>query len=61
MRRAWKLEPVLVLGAVQAILALAVAFGLDLSAEQVGAIVAASAAVLSVVTRTQVTPNEKVP
>jgi hypothetical protein len=38
-----------------------VAFGFDLSAEQVGVIVAVSAAVLTVLTRTQVTPTSKLP
>jgi uncharacterized protein (DUF697 family) len=52
-------EPALILGAVQAVVALAVAFGFDLSAEQVGAIVAATAALLSVVTRSRVTPVGK--
>ena len=56
MKSLWGREPALILGAVQAILALVVAFGLDLSTEQVGAILAASAAVLAVVTRSQVTP-----
>ena len=49
-------EPALILGAVQAIAALVVAFGVDLTAEQVGLILAASAAVLSVVVRSKVTP-----
>ena len=54
-------EPALVLGAVQALIAMAVGFGLEVTAEQVGLIVAAAAAVLSVVTRTQVTPVHKDP
>ena len=52
----WGREPALVLGAVQAVLALVVAFGLKLSVEQTGAILAATAAILAVVTRSQVTP-----
>ena len=56
MRNLWGREPALILGAVQAVLALALAFGLDLSVEQTGAILAATAAVLAVVTRSQVTP-----
>jgi hypothetical protein len=51
-----KHEPVLILGAIQTAVALVVAFGLDLTAEQVGAVVAFSAAVLSVVARRKVTP-----
>lgn len=57
MKRIYDTEPALLLGAVQAVVALAVAFGLDLSAEQVGAILAASAAVLSVLLRRKVTPE----
>jgi hypothetical protein len=49
-------EPALVLGLVQAAIALAVGFGLDLTAEQVASLVAFTAAALSVVTRSQVTP-----
>lgn len=49
-------EPALILAAVQAALALVVAFGLNLTAEQVGAILAASAAVLGVITRQHVKP-----
>jgi len=52
-------EPVLILTAVQAALALAVAFGLDLSNEQTGAIIALSAAVLGVITRSKVTPADR--
>jgi hypothetical protein len=50
-------EPVLVLAAVQALVALAVGFGLPLSAEQVALIVAATAAVLGFIARQQVTPK----
>ena len=52
----WNREPALILGVVQAVLALAVSFGLDLSVEQTGALLAVSAAVLAVVTRQKVTP-----
>lgn len=50
----FKREPALVLGAVQAILALALSFGLNLSTDQMGAILAATAAILALVTRRQV-------
>ena len=50
-------EPALVAGVLQALLALLLAFGVPLSDEQVGAIVALSAAVLAVVVRQRVTPN----
>lgn len=50
-------EPVMTLAIVQATLALAVSFGLGWSGEQVGAVVAFSAAILGWVARTQVTPT----
>ena len=49
----WKREPALILGAVQALLALALSFGLELSSQQIGAILAATAALLALVTRRQ--------
>jgi hypothetical protein len=49
-------EPALILGAVNAVVALAVGFGLDVTPEQVGLINAAVAAVLSVLVRRKVTP-----
>lgn len=49
-------EPVMVLAVVQAVLALGTSFGLGLSAEQVGAILAVSAAVLGLIARQKVTP-----
>lgn len=49
-------EPVLVLSVVQAILALAVSFGLGLTGEQVGGILAVSAAILGLIARQKVTP-----
>ena len=52
----WNREPVMFLTVVQTAIALVVAFGLDLSAEQVGAIVAFSASVLGLIARSQVTP-----
>jgi hypothetical protein len=61
MTTIWGREPAAILGLLQAVLALVVAFGFDLSAEQVGVIVAVSAAVLTVLTRTQVTPTSKLP
>lgn len=47
-------EPAAILGAVGALLALAIAFGFELSDEQVGAILAATSAVLALITRTVV-------
>jgi len=56
-----KNEPALIVGFVQAILALAVSFGLDMSVEQVGAIVAVAAAATSVLLRQQVSPVSSTP
>ena len=56
MSTLWGREPALIIAAIQAVVALAVAFGLDLSPEQVGGILAVSAAILGVLTRSQVTP-----
>lgn len=55
----WRREPAVIVGVVQAIIALAVSFGFDLSTEQVGAILAVTAAVLALVTRSQVTPTAR--
>ena len=50
-------EPALVSGLVTAAIALAVSFGLDLTEEQVGSILAVVAAVMALVVRQQVTPT----
>lgn len=52
-------EPVLVTGAVQALLGLLLAFGVDLSQEQVGAIMACTAALLALLVRGRVTPTNQ--
>jgi hypothetical protein len=57
----WNREPALVMGAVQAILALILAFGVDLTSEQVGAILAVSAALLALAVRAKVTPHQAGP
>ena len=49
-------EPVLIMGAVNAVLALAVGFGLHLTSAQVGLINGAVAAVIALITRSQVSP-----
>lgn len=53
-------EPVAIAAAVRAIILCAVAFGLKWSAEQVAAIMLALEAVLAVVVRSKVTPNQNV-
>lgn len=57
MGKIWGREPALIIGLVQAGLALAIGFGLTLTAAQVALILAFTAAVLSVVTRSQVSPT----
>jgi hypothetical protein len=52
----WNREPALFYGLVNTVLALILAFGVDLSTEQTGAILAATSAVLAVITRSKVTP-----
>lgn len=52
-------EPAVVAGVVQAVLALLLAFGVPLTQEQMGAILAVTAAVLALVVRSQVTPTGK--
>ncbi len=50
-------EPVLIMAVIQAGIALAVAFGLQWTGEQVALIVAFSATVLGLIARAKVTPN----
>lgn len=50
-------EPALILGFIQTALALFLAFGVELDPEQIGSILAASAALLALVTRSRVTPT----
>lgn len=56
----WGREPALILSAVQAVLALGVGFGLPVTSEQTALILAASAAIIGVLIRSQVTPTTKV-
>lgn len=51
-------EPVAIQAVLQAALALGIGFGLQLSAAQIGLILAFSAAMLGLITRMQVTPVE---
>lgn len=51
-------EPALILGLVNALLALGIGFGLHVSVEQAGLINAACAAIIAVILRSQVTPKE---
>ena len=54
----WNSEPALIYAAIQAVLGLVLAFGLDLSNEQTGSILALTAAVLGLATRSRVEPIE---
>jgi hypothetical protein len=49
-------EPALILGALQSLLAAAIAFGANLSADQTAVLLGASAAVLALITRSKVSP-----
>lgn len=51
----------MVLALVQAVLALVVAFGLNLEPDQIGAILAITAVVLGLVTRSRVSPVSATP
>jgi hypothetical protein len=55
-----KKEPVLIQSLVQAVLGLFLAFGVNLSNEQTGSIMAVVAVILAIVARMFVTPNAKV-
>ena len=50
-------EPVLVTGFLQTVLGLLLAFGVNLSPEQTGAVLAVTAAALAFIARKQVTPT----
>jgi hypothetical protein len=52
----WGREPAAILALIQAVIVLAVVFGLKLTTEQTGAILAVSAIVLGLITRSKVTP-----
>ena len=52
----WGREPAMILAVVQAAMALVATFGLGLTVEQTGAVLALTAAVLGLLTRSQVTP-----
>lgn len=52
----WGREPAMIVALIQSVLVLAVVFGLKLSSEQTGAILAVAAIVLGLITRSQVSP-----
>jgi hypothetical protein len=53
----WKREPALFYGLVNTVLALVLAFGVELTVEQTGAILAVTSAVLALITRSSVKPT----
>lgn len=53
----WGREPAMIVAFIQAILVLAVTFGLNLSQDQTAAILAVAALALGLITRSQVTPT----
>jgi uncharacterized protein (DUF697 family) len=55
----WGREPAMVLALVQCIIVLGVSFGLQLTPEQTAGILALTAVVLGLITRTQVSPSVK--
>ena len=57
----WGREPAMVLALVQAIIALGLAFGWNLTDEQFGAVITLVAVALGVLTRSQVTPTSTLP
>lgn len=68
VKMAWANEPIVIINSVmtviQAVIVMLVAFGLDISEEQKGSIIAVSVAIGGIITalygRSQVTPNAKV-
>lgn len=56
IRYAFTQEPALVYGLVNSVIALVASFGLDLSADQIGAVLAVTSALLALATRQAVTP-----
>jgi uncharacterized membrane protein YeaQ/YmgE (transglycosylase-associated protein family) len=56
MKNLWNREPAAILGLVGAAIAVGVSFGLNITPEQVGLIMAFTSAVIGFITRSQVTP-----
>ena len=57
MKNVWLSEPTMILAVVQSIIALVISFGVGLTTEQVGAIMAASSAIIGLITRSRVVPK----
>lgn len=57
MKNLWNREPVAILAVIQCAIVLLVAFGVNVTKEQAGAIIAFAAAVLGLIARQKVTPS----
>ncbi len=57
MKKLWAAEPVMVVAFFQALLALAISFGANLTTEQQGMIIATVSALLAMLARSQVSPS----
>jgi hypothetical protein len=53
----WGREPAMIVALVQAVIVLGISFGLQMSPEQQGAILALTAVMLGLITRSQVSPT----
>ena len=53
----WGREPAMIVALVQAVIVLGISFGLQMTPEQQGAILAITAVVLGLITRSQVSPT----
>ena len=60
MKSLFKTEPALLLGLVNAVIVLVMAFGVQLTLEQTGAILALVNIALAIITRSQVTPISRI-
>ena len=56
MKNLWSKEPAMILGTIQAILAAVTSFGLQLTTEQIGAIMTVSSMIIGLITRFRVSP-----
>lgn len=57
MKTLWNREPVAILAVIQCAIVLLTTFGVSITKEQAGAIIAFSAAVLGLIARQKVTPS----
>ncbi len=57
MQNFWDTEPALIIGFVQSAIVLVVSFGVDLTGGQTAAILAITASLLSILTRSRVSPK----